>query len=120
MPKNHLLILGVASMFIAGLMVGCHNPRLEADSEKKYLDLNDIGVTVLIGPNKATIVLDISQDFRDSISLINYSMDEHDLVLKSPGQTRSVYVGAQLGLKKSHLVHLPDRIRLVIDCRKPI
>ena len=115
------MTLAMVCMCIAGLItVGCHNPPLEADSQKKYVDLNDIGVTVLIGPDEATIILDVSQDFRDSVSLINYSIDEHDLVLKSPGQTRSVYVGAQLRLKKSHIFHLPDRIRLVIDCQKPI
>ena len=65
---------------------GCHNTQLEADSEKKYLDLNEIGVTVLIGPEKAMILLDISQAFQDPVSIINYSMDEHDLVLKSPTQ----------------------------------
>ncbi|MXV74537.1 hypothetical protein F4Z99_09680 [Candidatus Poribacteria bacterium] len=101
---------------------GCHNTPLEvSDNEKRYLDLNEIGITVIIDPyNKGTIILDISQDFRDGISLIRYSMDEHDLVLKSPRQTRSVYVGAQFTLKESHIVHLSDRVRLMIDCQKPL
>ena len=126
MTKNRVLTLVLTPVFVASLIVimqlgsGYHTP-LEADTERKYLDLNEIGITVIMGENnKATIILDISQGFREGISLIKYSMDEHDLVLKSPTQTRSVYVGAQLRLKKSQIVHLPDRVRLVIDCRKPI
>ena len=126
MTRNRVLILKCVPVCVASLMVimqlgGCDNTPLEvSDNERKYLDLNEIGITVIIGPDEATIILDISQEFRDGISLINYSMDEHDLVLKSPGQTRSVYAGSQLILKESHIVHLPDRIRFVIDCRKPI
>ena len=125
MTKNRVLLPTFAAVFVAILIMvmqlgGCHNTSFEASNERKYLDLNEIGITVIIGPNKGTIVLDISQDFRDGISLIRYSMDEHDLVLKSPGQTRSVYVGSQFTLKGNHIVHLPDRIRFVIDCQKPI
>lgn len=125
MTKNRVLLPTFAAVFVAILIVvmqlgGCHNTSLEANNERKYLDLNEIGITVIMGPDKATIILDISQDFRDGISLINYSMDEHDLVLQSPRQTRSVYVGSQLILKENHIAHLPDRIRFVIDCQKPI
>ena len=125
MTKNRTLIPTFVPVFFAiliGVMQlgGCHNTSLEADSEKKYLDLNEIGVTVLIGPEKAMILLDISQAFQDPVSIINYSMDEHDLVLKSPTQTRSIYVMSQLQIERSETVHLQDRIRLVIHCQKPI
>ena len=88
MRKKHVLIPMFVPVFVASLIVvmqlsGCDNTSLEADSDKKYLDLNEIGVTVLIGPEKAIILLDISQEFQDPISIINYSMEEHDLVLKS-------------------------------------
>lgn len=82
--------------------------------------LNEVGVTVLIGPDKAMIVLDISQKVPDAISLINYSMDEHALVLKSPTQTRLIHVMSQLQIADSEVFHLQDRIRLVIHCKKPI
>ena len=126
MTKNRTLIPTFASIFVAILigvmqLSGCHNTSLEvSDSEKKYLDLNEIGVTVLIGPEKAMILLDISQAFQNPLSIINYSMDEHDLVLKSPTQTRSIYVMSQLQIERSETVHLQDRIRLVIHCKKPI
>ena len=125
MRKKRVLIPMFVPVFVASLIVvmqlsGCDNTSLEADSDQKYLDLNEIGVTVLIGPEKAIILLDISQEFQDPISIINYSMDEHDLVLKSPTQTRSIYVMAQLQIENSETVHLQDRIRLVIHCNKPI
>ena len=125
MTKNSVLIPTLAAVFVVILIVvmqlgGCHNTPLEADSDKKYLDLNEIGVTVLIGSEKAIILLDISQEFQNPISIINYSMDEHDLVLKSPTQTRSIYVMSQLQIENSETVHLQDRIRLVIHCKKPI
>ena len=109
----------VASLIVGMQLNGCYNPQTEADGEK-YLDLNEIGVTVLIGPDEARIILDISQEFRDTVSIINYAMDEHNLVLKSPTQTRSIYVMSQLGLMDSEIEHLQDRIRLVINCKKPI
>ena len=110
----------VASLIVVMQLGGCDNTSLEADNDQKYLDLNEIGVTVLIGPEKAVILLDISQAFQDPVSTINYSMDEHDLVLKSPTQTRSIYVMSQLQIENSETVHLQDRIRLVIHCKKPI
>ena len=126
MIKNRVLIPTFVAICVAILTAimqlgGCHNTSLEvSDSEKKYLDLNEIGVTVLIGPEKAMILLDISQAFQNPLSIINYSMDEHDLVLKSPTQTRSIYVMSQLQIERSETVHLQDRIRLVIHCKKPI
>ena len=124
MTQKHFLNLVFASMLIASLITvvqlnGCYNPPLEADTPT-YLNLDEIGVTVLIGPEKAMILLDISPGIQDRISLINYSMDEHDLVLKAPGQTRSIYVMSQLQIENSETVHLQDRIRLVIHCKKPI
>ena len=125
MAKNLRFVCICAPVLVASLVTvvqlnSCHTLPLEAE-DRRYLDLNEVGITVLIGPDdKATIILDIRQDFRDGVSLIRYAMDEHDLVLKSPKQTRSVYVGAQLQLKKSHIVHLPDSVRLVIDCQKPM
>ena len=112
--------LCVASLILGMQLNGCYNPPIEAEGEKKYLDLNEIGVTVLISPNEAKIVLDISQEFRDTIAIINYAMDEHNLVLKSPTQTRSIYVMSQLRLLNSEVEHLQDRIRLVIYCKKPL
>ncbi len=109
----------VGSLIIFMRLDSCSNLPLSADNEN-YLDLNEVGVTVLIGPDKAMIVLDISQKFPDAISLINYSMDEHDLVLKSPTQTRSIHVMSQLQIGESEVFHLQDRIRLVIHCKKPI
>ena len=126
MTKNRTLIPTFVPVFVVILIAimqlsGCHNTSLEvSNSEKKYLDLNEIGVTVLIGPEKAMILLDISQVFQNPLSIINYSMDEHDLVLKSPTQTRSIYVMSQLQIERSETVHLQDRIRLVIHCKKPI
>ena len=125
MTKNRILTLVFATLLAGGLITviqldSCHTSSVEADNEKKYLDLNEIDVTVLIGPEKAVILLDISQEFQDRISIINYSMDEHDLVLKSPAQTRSIYVMSQLQIENSETVHLQDRIRLVIHCKKPI
>ena len=109
----------VGSLILFMRLDSCSNLPLGADGEK-YLDLNEVGVTVLIGPDKAMIILDISQEARDTIPLINYSMNEHDLVLKSPTQTRSVYVMSQLQIGDSEVFHLQDRIRLVIHCKKPI
>ena len=125
MTKNRVLIptfvpICVASLIVVMQMSGCDNTSLEADNDQKYLDLNEIGVTVLIGPEKAIILLDISQAFQNPISIINYSMDEHDLVLKSPTQTRSIYVMSQLQIENSETVHLQDRIRLVIHCKKSL
>ena len=125
MTKNRILTLVFATLLVGGLITfiqldSCHTSSVEADNDKKYLDLNEIGVTVLIDPDNAVILLDISQEFQDSISIINYSMDEHDLVLKSPTQTRSIYVMSQLQIENSETVHLQDRIRLVIHCKKPI
>ena len=124
MAKNRLIptfiSVCVASLIVVMQLSGCDNTSLEADNDQKYLDLNEIGVTVLIGPEKAIILLDISQAFQDPVSIINYSMDEHDLVLKSPTQTRSIYVMSQLQIENSETVHLQDRIRLVIHCKKPI
>ena len=109
----------VGSLITLMQLDSCSNLPLGADDEK-YLDLNEVGVTVLIGPDNAVIVLDISQEARHIISLINYSMDEHALVLKSPTQTRSIYVMSQLQIGDSEVVHLQDRTRLVIHCKKPI
>ena len=109
----------VGSLITLMQLNSCSNLPLGADGEK-YLDLNEVGVTVLIGPDKVMIVLDISQKLPDAISLINYSMDEHALVLKSPTQTRSIYVMSQLQIGDSEVFHLQDRIRLVIHCKKPI
>lgn len=125
MTKNRILTLVFATLLAGGLITfiqldSCHTSSVEADNDKKYLNLNEIGVTVLIGPDNAIILLDISQEFQDSISIINYSMNEHDLVLKSPAQTRSIYVMSQLQIENSETVHLQDRIRLVIQCKKPI
>ena len=125
MTKNRILTLVFATLLAGGLITvirlnSCHTSSPEADSDKGYLDLNEIGVTVLIGPENAIILLDISREFQDPISIINYSMDEHDLVLKSPTQTRSIYVMSQLQIENSEAVHLQDRIRLVIHCKKPI
>ena len=125
MTKNRILTLVFATLLAGGLTTvirldSCHTSSLEADNDKRYLDLNEIGVTVLIGPDNAIILLDISQEFQDPISIINYSMDEHDLVLKSPTQTRLIYVMSQLQIENSETVHLQDRIQLVIHCKKPI
>ena len=124
MTKNRLIPtfvpVCVASLIVVMQLGGCDNTSLEADNDQKYLDLNEIGVTVLIGPEKAIILLDISQAFQNPVSIINYSIDEHDLVLKSPTQTRSIYVMSQLQIENSETVHLQDRIRLVIHCKKPI
>ena len=125
MTKNRILTLVFAALLVGGLLTvirldSCDTVPLEADNDQKSLDLNEIGVTVLIGPEKAIILLDISQAFQDPVSIINYSMDEHDLVLKSPTQTRSIYVMSQLQIENSETVHLQDRIRLVIHCKKPI
>ena len=109
----------VGSLITIMRLDSCYNSPLGADGEK-YLDLNEVGVSVFIGPDKAMIVLDISQEARDAISLINYSMDEHALVLKSPKQTRSIYVMSQLQIENSEVFHLQDRTRLVIHCKKPI
>ena len=109
----------VGSLILFMRLDSCSNLPLSADGEN-YLDLNEVGVTVLIGPDKAMIVLDISQKAPDTISLINYSMDEHALVLKSPTQTRSIYVMSQLQIENSEVFHLQDRTRLVIHCKKPI
>ena len=109
----------VGSLITIMQLESCYNLPLGADGEK-YLDLNEVGVTVFIGPDKAMIVLDISQEDRDAISLINYSMNEHALVLKSPKQTRSIYVMSQLQIENSEVFHLQDRTRLVIHCKKPI
>ena len=124
MTRNRCLTFVFSLVFVASLigimqLDSCYTLPLEADSPT-YLNLDEIGVTVLIGPEKATVLLDISPGIQDCVSLINYSMDEHDLVLKAPGQTRSIYVAAQLQLKSSEIVHLQDRIRLVIHCEKPI
>ena len=109
----------VGSLITIMQLDSCYNLPLGADGEK-YLDLNEVGVAVFIGPDKAMIVLDISQEVPDAISLINYSMDEHALVLKSPKQTRSIYVMSQLQIGNSEVFHLQDRTRLVIHCKKPI
>ena len=114
-----LLAVLVGSLILFMRFDSCSNLPLGADGEK-HLDLNEVGVTVLIGPDKAMIVLDISQQVPDTISLINYSMDEHTLVLESPTQTRSIYVMSQLQIENSEVFHLQDRTRLVIHCKKPI
>ncbi len=124
MTKNRFFTFICLAGFVGSLIFfmrldSCTNLPLRADGEK-YLDLNEVGVTVLIGPDKAMIVLDISQKAPDTISLINYSMDEHDLVLKTPTQTRSIYVMSQLQIGDSKVFHLQDRTRLVIHCKKPI
>ena len=124
MKKNRCLTLVLSLGFVVSLigivqLDGCYTLPLEADNPT-YLNLDEIGVTVLIGPEKAMILLDISPGIQDRVSLINYSMDEHDLVLKASGQTRSIYVAGQLRINRSEIVHLQDRIRLVIHCKKPI
>ena len=91
MKKNRCLTFVLSLGFVASLigivqLDSCYTLPLEADNPT-YLNLDEIGVTVLIGPEKAMILLDISPGIQDRISLINYSMDEHDLVLKIPGQT---------------------------------
>ena len=111
------VLVGSLTLFMR--LDSCSNLPLSADGEK-HLDLNEVGVTVLIGPDTAMIVLDISQKAPDTISLINYSMDEHNLVLESPTQTRSIYVMSQLQIGDSEVFHLQDRTRLVIHCKKPI
>ena len=122
--KKRCLTLVLSLGFVVSLigivqLDSCYTLLLEADTPT-YLNLDEIGVTVLIGPEKAMILLDISPGIQDRISLINYSMDEHNLVLKSPTQTRSIYVAAQLQINRSEIAHLHDRIRLVIHCEKPI
>ena len=124
MRKNRYLTFVLSLGFVVSLigivqLESCYTLLLEADTPT-YLNLDEIDVTVLIGPEKAMILLDISPGIQDRISLINYSMDEHDLVLKSPTQTRSIYVMSQLQIENSETVHLQDRIRLVIHCEKPI
>ena len=124
MTKNRFFTFICLAVLVGSLILfmrldGCSNLPLDADGEK-YLDLNEIGVTVLIGPDTAMIILDISQKVPDTISIINYSMNEHDLVLKSPTQTRSIYVMSQLQIENSEVSHLQDRTRLVIHCKKPI
>ena len=54
MTKKRVVIPTFAAVFVVVLIVviqlgGCHNTPLEADADKRYLDLNEIGVTVLMG-----------------------------------------------------------------------
>lgn len=84
------------------------------------IDLEKIGLTVIMGPDTATIIFQIPQKFSGSIERIQYDMDEHDIVLKTPTQTRVESVGSQLQLGQREIIHLPDSVRIVIHCKKPI